>query len=136
MEHVRGRGVFICPELEADTQALRVLRRELAGENNYFEVTITKDPRSGDLAVYRHEDVPKPLDFSFAKEEPMVHFAHKSGFLATVENLVTARRLIATADIRNEDFKAQTIDGRIQSLKRMRNKAEEIGEEIRRLERL
>lgn len=88
---IGGRKAYLRPDTEPDSQVLRTLREESG-----FDITLTKDPRSGDVAIYRYEDV--DLDFhDAANKVEGVHFAHKSGFLANVENVTAAIDLIRHA---------------------------------------
>jgi hypothetical protein len=102
VETVGGVRTFVVPDHEPDSQVLRALRTELD-----FEATVTKDPRTGDVAVYRYDGT--GLDLRAAVDQiaagadagevgpDRVHFAHNAGFLATVADLPAASAVLSTA---------------------------------------
>lgn len=101
-----GVPVFILKSEIADSEVLYTLRQE-----KHFDATITRDPRSGDLAVYRYaetglnlkkatKEVRKNPDIT----EGRVHFVHEQGFLATCETFATATRLVEIASRQNQEL--------------------------------
>lgn len=60
------------------------------GLQNTIAAIVYPDRRGGGYGIGRYEDHPK-LDFSRVKDEPDVHFAHKSGFMCKTSATQPAR---------------------------------------------
>lgn len=86
---VEGIPTYLLPGKNADSGVLRALRGELG-----FDATITSDPRSGGFSAYRYDDLDYEIDMSGVEGED-VHFAHKSGFLATTASVEAAKEALA-----------------------------------------